>query len=145
MQKTRRKKHCKLLLLFILYLGGLGVWGFGGSDSLLLIELFYTLIMLNCRETSPILLPTTCLIRENAKTMQMAPRKIRKLYTLKKSKTTTTITAAACKEYPFDWLILFYTAKNWFFCFYLYHFVWRWSRWIIIFCSISLLKHSTTD
>ena len=79
-----------------------GGWGFGGSDSLLLIELFYTLIMLNCRETSPILLPTTCLIRENAKTMQMAPRKIRKLYTLKKSKTTTTITAAACKEYPFD-------------------------------------------
>ena len=62
-----------------------------------LIGLFYTLIMLNCMETSPILLPATYLIQENAKTMQMAPRKIRKLYPLKKSKTTT-ITAAACKQ-----------------------------------------------
>ena len=49
------------------------------SDSYL-IGLFYTLIMLNCMETSPILLPATYLIQENAKTMQMAPRKIRKLY-----------------------------------------------------------------
>ena len=37
-----------------------------GLTSLDFIGLFYTLIMLNCIETSPILLPTTCLSQENA-------------------------------------------------------------------------------
>jgi hypothetical protein len=48
-RKFQKKKNCALLLLF------------GESDSYL-IGLFYTLIMLNCMETSPILLPATYLI-----------------------------------------------------------------------------------